>query len=151
MPNHLLFIKVFTNFVFRIKNKNICTHFSKKNKSEPTFFKRHFLNPIFAYKKCFIKLNLFFTLFFRSKATPKPSTFAPVPNSTHLDAVPQATPINRNRVVHKKVRTFPLCFDDSDPASVHENAALSETLVPIRLDMVRKQNVENFKGEFNAG
>ena len=41
----------------------------------------------------------------------------------------------RNRVVHKKVRTFPLCFDDSDPASVHENAALSETLVPIRLDM----------------
>ena len=114
-------------------------------KSEPTFFKRHFLNPIFAYKKCFIKLNLFFTLFFRSKATPKPSTFAPVPNSTHLDAVPQATPINRNRVVHKKVRTFPLCFDDSDPASVHENAALSETLVPIRLDMVRKQNVEKGK------
>ena len=104
-------------------------------------------------EKWFIKhlLNLFFTHFFRSKATPKPSTFAPVPNSTHLDAVPQATPINRNRVVHKKVRTFPLCFDDSDPASVHENAALSETLVPIRLDMVRKQNVENFKGEFNAG
>ena len=88
-------------------------------------------------EKWFIKhlLNLFFTHFFRSKATPKPSTFAPVPNSTHLDAVPQATPINRNRVVHKKVRTFPLCFDDSDPASVHENAALSETLVPIRLDM----------------
>ena len=25
----------------------------------------------------------------------KPTTFAPVPNSTHLDAVPQATPINR--------------------------------------------------------
>ena len=25
----------------------------------------------------------------------KPSSFAPVPNSTHLDAVPQATPINR--------------------------------------------------------
>lgn len=65
----------------------------------------------------------------------KPTTFAPVPNSTHLDAVPQATPINRNRVVNKKVRTFPLCFDDSDPASVHENASITETLVPIRLDM----------------
>ena len=25
----------------------------------------------------------------------KTTTFAPVPNSTHLDAVPQATPINR--------------------------------------------------------
>ena len=37
--------------------------------------------------------------------------------------------------MHKKIRTFPLCFDDSDPASVHENAALNETLVPIRLDM----------------
>jgi len=72
----------------------------------------------------------------RAAKTPaKPSTYAPIPNSTHLDAVPQATPINRNRVVHKKVRTFPLCFDDSDPASVHENATLNETLVPIRLDM----------------
>merc|ERR1711997_352737 len=69
------------------------------------------------------------------KSVAKPTTFAPVPNSTHLDAVPQATPINRNRVMHKKIRTFPLCFDDSDPASVHENAALNETLVPIRLDM----------------
>ena len=55
--------------------------------------------------------------------------------SSHLDAVPQATPINRNRVVHKKVRTFPLCFDDSDPAAIHENAIASEVLVPIRLDM----------------
>ena len=41
----------------------------------------------------------------------------------------------RNRVVHKKVRTFPLCFDDTDPASVHENAGVPEVLVPIRLDM----------------
>jgi len=65
----------------------------------------------------------------------KPSSLAPMPNSTHLDAVPQATPINRNRVVNKKVRTFPLCFDDCDPAGVHENASLTETLVPIRLDM----------------
>ena len=47
----------------------------------------------------------------------------------------QATPINRNRVIHKKVRTFPLCFDDSEPAVVHENAAMEEVLVPIRLDM----------------
>lgn len=31
-----------------------------------------------------------------------------LPNSSHLDAVPQATPINRNRVHNKKVRTFPL-------------------------------------------
>ena len=29
------------------------------------------------------------------KSVAKPTTFAPVPNSTHLDAVPQATPINR--------------------------------------------------------
>jgi len=66
----------------------------------------------------------------------KPATIVPaMPNSSHLDAVPQATPINRNRVVHKKVRTFPLCFDDTEPASVHENAAQAEVLVPIRLDM----------------
>ena len=32
----------------------------------------------------------------RAAKTPaKPSTYAPIPNSTHLDAVPQATPINR--------------------------------------------------------
>merc|ERR1712212_346684 len=58
-----------------------------------------------------------------------------VPTNSHLDAVPQATPINRNRVVHKKVRTFPLCFDDTDPSAVHENASQPEVLVPIRLDM----------------
>ena len=38
-------------------------------------------------------------------------------------------------MVNKKVRTFPMCFDDCDPAGVHENASLIETLVPIRLDM----------------
>ena len=54
--------------------------------------------------------------------------------SSHLDAVPQPSPINRNRVVHKKVRTFPMCFDDSEPAAIHENAQLPEVLVPIRLD-----------------
>ncbi|CAH0389233.1 unnamed protein product [Bemisia tabaci] len=58
-----------------------------------------------------------------------------LPNSSHLDAVPQATPINRNRVNMKKVRTFPLCFDDADPVAFHENATQQELLVPIRLDM----------------
>lgn len=41
---------------------------------------------------------------------------------------------------HKKtflsqVRTFPLCFDDTDPQVNMENADQSEVLVPIRLDM----------------
>jgi len=58
-----------------------------------------------------------------------------LPNSSHLDAVPQATPINRNRVNNKKVRTFPLCFDDTDPSTIVENASQVELLVPIRLDM----------------
>lgn len=58
-----------------------------------------------------------------------------LPNSSHLDAVPQATPINRNRVAAKKVRTFPLCFDDMECNSNMENAAQNELLVPIRLDM----------------
>ncbi|XP_050441134.1 SWI/SNF-related matrix-associated actin-dependent regulator of chromatin subfamily B member 1 isoform X2 [Adelges cooleyi] len=58
-----------------------------------------------------------------------------LPNSSHLDAVPQATPINRNRIIQKKIRTFPLCFDDTDPANIYENANFSELLVPIRLDM----------------
>ena len=66
---------------------------------------------------------------------PQASIVPAMPNSSHLDAVPQATPINRNRVIHKKVRTFPLCFDDTDPPAVHENAAQPEVLVPIRLDM----------------
>ncbi|TRY77899.1 hypothetical protein TCAL_08110 [Tigriopus californicus] len=66
----------------------------------------------------------------------KPAPFVPtMPNSSHLDAVPQPTPINRNRVVHKKVRTFPFCFDDTDPGAVHDNAGLPEVLVPIRMDM----------------
>lgn len=58
-----------------------------------------------------------------------------MPNSSHLDAVPQATPINRNRVHSKKVRTFPMCFDDTDPSTNLENASQPEVLVPIRLDM----------------
>ncbi|XP_060072731.1 SWI/SNF-related matrix-associated actin-dependent regulator of chromatin subfamily B member 1-like isoform X1 [Ylistrum balloti] len=59
-----------------------------------------------------------------------------VPSSSHhLDAVPCSTSINRNRLGKSKVRTFPLCFDDTDSPPNHENANLSEQLVPIRLDM----------------
>ncbi|XP_037078037.1 SWI/SNF-related matrix-associated actin-dependent regulator of chromatin subfamily B member 1-like [Pollicipes pollicipes] len=58
-----------------------------------------------------------------------------LPNSSHMDPVPQSTPINRNRVVTKRVRTFPLCFDDTDPETFHDNAMQEEQLVPIRLDM----------------
>ncbi|XP_059485119.1 SWI/SNF-related matrix-associated actin-dependent regulator of chromatin subfamily B member 1 isoform X1 [Neocloeon triangulifer] len=72
----------------------------------------------------------------RENKTRKSTNWAPaLPNSSHLDAVPQATPINRNRVNNKKVRTFPLCFDDTDPNSIYENACQSELLVPVRLDM----------------
>ncbi|KAL8614041.1 SWI SNF, matrix associated, actin dependent regulator of chromatin, subfamily b, member 1 [Nucella lapillus] len=55
--------------------------------------------------------------------------------SHHLDAVPCSTHINRNRLGKPKVRTFPLCFDDTDPAQIHENANQPEDLVPIRLDV----------------
>lgn len=52
----------------------------------------------------------------------------------HLDAVPTPTPINRNRINPKK-RTYPLCFDDLDPALIQENANQSDILVPIRVDI----------------
>lgn len=55
--------------------------------------------------------------------------------SHHLDAVPCSTPVAHNRVGHKKLRTFPLCFDDTDPTALQENANQPEVLVPIRLDM----------------
>uniref|UniRef100_A0A8D8WBB4 SWI/SNF-related matrix-associated actin-dependent regulator of chromatin subfamily B member 1-A n=2 Tax=Cacopsylla melanoneura TaxID=428564 RepID=A0A8D8WBB4_9HEMI len=72
----------------------------------------------------------------RENKSKKAVPWAPsLPNSSHLDAVPQATAINRNRVNLKKVRTFPLCFDDTDPSVIFENASHSEVLVPIRLDM----------------
>uniref|UniRef100_A0A3B5LSL1 SWI/SNF Subunit INI1 DNA binding domain-containing protein n=1 Tax=Xiphophorus couchianus TaxID=32473 RepID=A0A3B5LSL1_9TELE len=59
-----------------------------------------------------------------------------LPNSSHhLDAVPCSTTINRSRLGRDKKRTFPLCFDDHDPAVIHENATQPEVLVPIRLDM----------------
>ena len=60
---------------------------------------------------------------------------AAMPNSSHLDAVPQPTPINRNRVVHRKVRSFPFCLDDTDPGAAHDNANRTEVLVPVRVDM----------------
>lgn len=56
-------------------------------------------------------------------------------NSHHLDAVPCSTPINRNRMGKVKTRTFPMCYDDLDPQTVHANAMQDEVLVPIRLDM----------------
>lgn len=52
----------------------------------------------------------------------------------HLDAVPSATPINRNRINPKK-RTFPLCFDDLDQTAAYENAIQQDVLVPIRVDL----------------
>ncbi|CAL1276818.1 unnamed protein product [Larinioides sclopetarius] len=67
----------------------------------------------------------------------KRSSWMPtMPNSSHhLDAVPCSTPVNRNRISHKKVRTFPLLYDDLEPAVIHENATQTEVLVPVRLDM----------------
>ncbi|XP_076452887.1 SWI/SNF-related matrix-associated actin-dependent regulator of chromatin subfamily B member 1-like [Babylonia areolata] len=60
----------------------------------------------------------------------------PLPTSSHhLDAVPCSTHINRNRLGKPKIRTFPMCFDDTDPAQIHENASQPELLIPIRLDM----------------
>ncbi|RWS28240.1 SWI/SNF-related matrix-associated actin-dependent regulator of chromatin subfamily B member 1-like protein [Leptotrombidium deliense] len=59
-----------------------------------------------------------------------------IPNSSHhLDAVPCSTPVSRSRLSHKKVRTFPLLYDDLDPAAIYENSSQTEVLVPIRLDM----------------
>ncbi|XP_023944021.1 SWI/SNF-related matrix-associated actin-dependent regulator of chromatin subfamily B member 1-A isoform X1 [Bicyclus anynana] len=71
----------------------------------------------------------------KSKKPHNPSWMPVMPNSSHLDAVPQATPISRTRVHNKKVRTFPLCFDDTDMTAMLENASQKQILVPIRLDM----------------
>ncbi|CAH1230661.1 SWI/SNF-related matrix-associated actin-dependent regulator of chromatin subfamily B member 1-like isoform X1 [Branchiostoma lanceolatum] len=70
-------------------------------------------------------------------AKPKRSNWVPaLPNSSHhLDAVPCSTAVNRHRIATKKIRTFPLVFDDHDPSIIHENAAQAEVLIPIRLDM----------------
>ncbi|XP_060561098.1 SWI/SNF-related matrix-associated actin-dependent regulator of chromatin subfamily B member 1-like isoform X3 [Ruditapes philippinarum] len=76
-------------------------------------------------------------VFKRGESKQKRSTWVPTVPSTshHLDAVPCSTPINRNRLGKPKVRTFPTCYDDSDPSQNHENANQLENLVPIRLDM----------------
>lgn len=58
-------------------------------------------------------------------------------SSHHLDAVPCSTAIAKSsvRLQSKRIRTFPMIYDDLDPASVHQISNVSETLVPIRLDM----------------
>jgi len=68
----------------------------------------------------------------KSKRSTWLSTFPT--NSHYLDAVPSATPINRNRTIIKK-KTFPLCFDYTNTSAALENAQQIEDLVPIRLDM----------------
>ncbi|CAF4333056.1 unnamed protein product, partial [Rotaria socialis] len=55
-------------------------------------------------------------------------------DSHHLETVPAATPVNRNRPSMKR-KTFPLCFDYTDTSAAIENAEQVEELVPIRLDM----------------
>lgn len=57
--------------------------------------------------------------------------------SHHLDAVPCSTPIEKSasRLQNKRVHTFPLIYDDLDPATLHQIANVQEVLVPIRLDM----------------
>lgn len=46
----------------------------------------------------------------KKPAAQKPTTpWVPtISNSSHLDAVPQATAINRNRIIATKIRTFPM-------------------------------------------
>ena len=66
------------------------------------------------------------------------SNWTGVPTPTHhLDAVPCSTPIPKNsaRMQSKRVKTFPLIYDDLDPASLHRISNVNEVLVPIRLDM----------------
>lgn len=55
-------------------------------------------------------------------------------NSHYLDAVPSATPINRNQTAIRK-KLFPLCFDYQNPEAALDNAQQDEELVPIRLDI----------------
>ncbi len=49
----------------------------------------------------------------KSSKAKAPSFVPNISNSSHLDAVPQPTPINRNRVVHKKVKTLNSVVDAS--------------------------------------
>lgn len=58
-------------------------------------------------------------------------------SSHHLDAVPCSTAISKatSRLQNKRVRTFPMIYDDLDPAALHQISNINEMLVPIRLDM----------------
>ena len=55
----------------------------------------------------------------------------------HLDAVPCSTAIVRipSRLQNKRVRTFPMVYDDLDPVTLHEISNVGEMLIPIRFDM----------------
>lgn len=55
----------------------------------------------------------------------------------HLDAVPCCTAIVRHpaRLQNKRIRTFPMIYDDLDHATLHRISNVAEVLVPIRLDM----------------
>ncbi|CDW56416.1 SWI:SNF matrix associated [Trichuris trichiura] len=55
--------------------------------------------------------------------------------SHHLDALPSSTPIAAIRPGRRKLRTYPYCYNDSDPEATSRNAEQVEILVPIRLDM----------------
>uniref|UniRef100_A0A5S6QGZ5 SWI/SNF-related matrix-associated actin-dependent regulator of chromatin subfamily B member 1 n=1 Tax=Trichuris muris TaxID=70415 RepID=A0A5S6QGZ5_TRIMR len=55
--------------------------------------------------------------------------------SHHLDALPSSTPIAAIRPGRRKLRTYPYCYNDSDPEATTRNAEQVEVLVPIRLDM----------------
>lgn len=101
-----------------------------------SFFDIQFNAPFSCFRYRAVSVNTSDTPVPRESKSKKQPQYVPtMPNSSHLDAVPQATPINRNRVHTKKVRTFPMCFDDTDPTASLENAAQKECLVPIRLDM----------------
>lgn len=81
---------------------------------------------------------------FRMDLQPKKplGTMPVMSNTSHLDNVPQATPINFNRLNAKIIKKkFPMCYDDFDPASLQENSSMKEDLVPIRLDM----DIDNVK------
>lgn len=72
----------------------------------------------------------------RESKQKRPNWAPSLPNTSHhLDAVPCSTSIARNRIGHKRVRTFPLLYDDLDSSLVHENSLQQEVLIPIRLDM----------------
>lgn len=71
-----------------------------------------------------------------SRSSKKNSWISQIPSSSfHLDAVPCASPISRCKTNTKRVKSFPTCYDDKNPAGMYEAATLPEVLVPIRLDI----------------